>query len=53
MEQRSNDFELLDYGYNKASRKLVTIEKLKVFVKRGSITAEEFKLITNLEFNAA
>lgn len=52
MEQ-SKDFALLDYGYNKASRKLVTIAQLKVFVQRGSITEEEFKLITDIEYNAA
>lgn len=50
--ERSKDYALLDYGYNKASRKLVTIEQLRVFVVRSSITAAEFKEITGEDYVA-
>lgn len=46
MANKSKDFALLNHAYNNASRKLVTMEQLKLFVERGGITSEEFTEIT-------
>lgn len=50
MANKSADFALLDYAYNNASRKLVTIEQLRLFVERGGITKAEFTEITGEEY---
>lgn len=46
MENKSKYFALLNYAWNGASRRLITLENLKKFVASGGITAEEFEEIT-------
>ncbi|WP_238941904.1 XkdX family protein [Bacillus sp. REN10] len=50
--ERSSDFALLEMAWNRP-RKLVTIEQLNLFVKRGKITVEEFRLITGQDYTNA
>lgn len=53
MNNKSKDFALLDYAWNGASRRLIKIEELKLFVERELITKAEFTEITGEEYEVA